>query len=105
MKAVMTRIAWDMVMDKDTVSTREAFYRFADCYDLTGRLMTKPARGHAIYAIDLFKIRPAQPAGAHLNKNVTCATQVWYLDIIDRNCVVSFYKDCLHLLILDFYQI
>jgi hypothetical protein len=43
MKAVMTTIACDMVMDKDTVATCEAFDRFANCYNLAGRLMTKPA--------------------------------------------------------------
>jgi hypothetical protein len=43
MKAVMTAIACDMVMDKDTVATRKALDRFADCYNLAGGLMTKPA--------------------------------------------------------------
>jgi hypothetical protein len=56
MKAVMTRVACYVVMDKDTVATHEAFDRFASCYDLAGRLVTKPARGHTIFAIDLFQI-------------------------------------------------
>jgi hypothetical protein len=43
MKAVMTRIARDMVMDKDTIATCKAVYRFANCYNLASRLMTKPA--------------------------------------------------------------
>jgi hypothetical protein len=59
MKAVMTRVACNMVMDKDTVSKRKTFDRFADCYDLAGGLMTESARGHTIFAIDLFQIRPA----------------------------------------------
>ena len=105
MKAIMTRIACDMVMDKNTVTPSKAFDRFADCYDLACRFMTKPPRDHTIFAIDLFQIRPAQPAGAHFDKNITCASQVWYLYIIDRNRIVSFYKDCLHILILYSCQI
>ena len=97
MKAVMTRIACNMVMDKDTVATREAFNRFADCYDLAGRLVTKPGRGHTIFPIDLFQIRPAQSARAHFDKNIASASQVWYLDIIYRNCAGPLYKDCFHL--------
>jgi hypothetical protein len=56
MKAVMATIACDMVMDKDTVTTRKPLDRFTNRYNLAGRLMAKPARGHAIIAIDLFEI-------------------------------------------------
>jgi hypothetical protein len=43
MKTVMTRITRDVVMYKDTVTTCKAVDRFANCYNLAGRLMTKPA--------------------------------------------------------------
>jgi hypothetical protein len=43
MKAVMTRITRDVVMDKDTVTTCKAVDRFTSCHNLAGRLMTKPA--------------------------------------------------------------
>jgi hypothetical protein len=97
MKAVMTRVACNMVMDKDTVATHKAFDRIAGCYDLAGRLVTKPTRRHTILAIDLFQIRPAQPARAHFDKNIPSASQVWYFDIIDRNRAGALYKDCFHL--------
>src|SRR5215208_2672000 len=97
MKAVMTRVACNMVMDKDTVATHKTFDGFAGRYDLAGRLVTKPARGHTIFAIDLFQIRPAQPTRAHFDKNITSASQVRYLDILDRNRAGALYKDCFHL--------
>ena len=101
----MTRVACNMVMDKNTVSTHKAFHRFAGCYDLAGRLVTQPARGHTIFAIDLFQIRPAQPARAHFDKNIASASQVRYLDFIDRNRPGAIYKDCFHLFYLYFCQI
>jgi hypothetical protein len=54
MKTVMTRITCDVMMDKNTVPICKAFNRFAYCYNLTGRFMTESARGHTIFAIDLF---------------------------------------------------
>jgi len=74
MKAIMTRIAGDMMMDKYSVATGKAFDRFANCYDFTGWFVTELAGHHAIFTIDLFQIRPAQPAGAHFDDNISCAS-------------------------------
>jgi hypothetical protein len=57
MKAIMTRIARDMVMDKDAVAARKAFDRLANCHNFAGRFVTEPARGHAVFTIDLLQIR------------------------------------------------
>jgi hypothetical protein len=97
MKAVMTRIARDVVMDKDAVAARKAFDRFTDCHNFAGRLVTEPARGHAVFAIDLLQIRATQPTRVHFDKNITGASYLWYFDIIDRNLAASLYKYCLHL--------
>jgi hypothetical protein len=97
MKAIMTRIARDVVMDKDAVAACKAFDRFANCYDFAGRFVTESARGHAVFTIDLLQIRATQPTCSHFDKNVTSASHLWYFDIINRNRAVPLYKDCLHL--------
>jgi hypothetical protein len=98
MKAIMTRIAGDMMMDKYSVATGKAFDRFANCYDFTGWFVTELARHHAIFPIDLFQIRATQPTCSHFDKNVTDASHLRHFDIIHRNRAGPLYKDCLHLL-------
>jgi hypothetical protein len=94
-----------MVMDKDAVAARKAFDRLANCHDFAGRFVTEPARGHAVFTIDLLEIRATQSTSSHFDKNVTSASHLWYFDIINRNCRAPLYKDCLHLSFHCFCQI
>ncbi len=85
-----------MVVDKDTVTGRKSLDRLASCNDFPSRLVPELARPHAIFAIYLFKVRAAEPAGAHPHQHVAFTCHLWHLDIVHGNCVVRLYKYGLH---------
>jgi hypothetical protein len=57
MEAIMTRIARHVMMDENAVAQGKTFNTFTNCHNFTGRLMTKPARGHGVFSIDLLQVR------------------------------------------------